>query len=511
MSSYTNPVIKGFNPDPSVINVNGIFYAATSSFHLFPGIPIYVSYNLTDWRQIGNVICDENQGIDFSTNGINRPTEKDVYMSGLYAPTLRYHEGRFYVICTNTFPKVAGADFYPYNFICYTDDIYSGKWSKAHYVDDFYGIDPDLFWDSDNKCYMQGAFIYGYDKPIANSIHQVQINPNTGERLSEEYEICAGWSKVVSEGPHMYRKDDWYYLIFAEGGTFDDHMLCVARSDNVKGPFIPYENNPFATNKFHKEEYVQWVGHGDIVRDNNDQYWALVLAGRNVLTSNHPLSRETFLTPIKWPKNGWPKAEIIKINMQVDQKLPLSDKSVQDLVPQWFEQSILTYLFIRYPKLENFDYNYSKGTITMHSGTNSLEDYQGPVSFIGKRQPDLVSTHTVQFDIHSSVVSSNIRYGVSVYKDQMRFIEFGIDTSNNKLYLSVKSIGETEIIFQTDFNVSNNVKLEIRSTEKQYHFYHEDKAIGSVDTSKISTQEFTGTIYGVFAIGSLSTIVFSQF
>lgn len=511
MSSYTNPVIKGFNPDPSVINVDGVFFAATSSFQFFPGIPIYVSYNLTEWKQIGNVITDEKRGLDFSINGINRPSLKEVFISGLYAPTLRYNKGRFYVICTNTYPKVAGADFYPYNFICHTDDIWSGKWSKAYDIDDFYAIDPDLFWDIDGKCYMQGAFIYGYDKPIANSIHQIEINPDTGEKLSQEYEICAGWSKIVSEGPHMYKKDDWYYLIFAEGGTFDDHMLCVARSRNVKGPFEPYEKNPFATNKFNKDEYVQWVGHGDIVQDNDGQYWALVLAARNALSDNHPLGRESFLIPIKWPKNGWPKADIIKINMILDQKLPLSTKNVQDLIPKWFDHSLINkYLFIRYPNLSNFHYDSSKHIITLKAEETPLDAYQGLVSFIGKRQPDLQSLFVVEFDIDNSELSSDTRFGITVYKDQLRFIEFGINTSGNQLYLSKKYIDEYQTSYQKNYEVSNKVKLKIKSNEDHYFFYCDDEIIGSINTSYISAQEFTGTIYGLFAIGKSSKIVCSE-
>lgn len=522
MMEYKNPVLPGFHPDPSVCSVDGIFFAATSTFGFFPGIPIYVSNDLVNWKQIGNVIQNQDQGVDLNTISLNFPSHGGVYMGGLFAPTLRYHNGRFYCICTNLIDEVPGKDFYPYNFICYTDDIWSGKWSKANYIPDFYAIDPSLFWDDDGTCYVQGAFIYGYDKEIANSIHQFQINPDTGERLSEEYEICPGWDKTCSEGPHMYKKDDWYYLIFAEGGTFDGHMLCIARSKTVQGPFEPYENNPIATNKFNAEEYVQWVGHGEIFCDNKGQYWAMLLAGRNTLKSQHPLGRESFLSPVEWPTNGWPKVETIKVDMKVSHEPPTTkttaQKSINDLVPEWFSKDLIaTHFFIRQPKTTDYQWDGPGTHIRLKLNPNGLDSFTGPISFVGNRQPDLDSKYEIKIHVTQSTLDSNTHFGICVYKDPPRYYELGVDTNTNTIFLAAKTLSGYNKIVSKSIPVAaiKTLKFKIVSTEQEYKFYaasesEELELIGSIGTEDISWDEFTGTIYGVYSVGKDSCIEFEE-
>lgn len=518
MSEFKNPVIPGFNPDPSVCLVDGIFFAANSSFHVFPAIPIYISYDLVNWKQIGNVISSEDQGIDLTTTGVKSPHPGFVFTNGIYAPTIRYHKGRFYCVCTNLYPTKPGEDFYPRNFVCHTDDIWSGKWSEAHYINDFYAIDPSLFWDHDDKCYLQGAFIYGYDKEVANSIHQFELDPNTGERLSEEYEICAGWSKIVSEVPHMYKKDDWYYLVFAEGGTFEDHMLCAARAKSVKGPFEPYDKNPIATNKHDPEQYVQWVGHGDIFADSKGQYWALVLAARNALKASHPLGRESFLSPVEWPENGWPKVETVKVDMKVSHTLPTNPANIADMVPERFQKSLFEkYLFIRQPNVTNYTYNYPNHIITMNSSECDFSQMKGEISFIGIRQPELVSEFEISVDIASSTLDKN-RFGICVYKDPLRFYEFGVDTSANEVYLAAKTLQHnTRTSLIADWTQTHQVKFKVSSTEDHYQFYYSTdesyQLLATLNSADISAAEFTGAIYGVynFSMGLLLQLTFGDF
>lgn len=511
MSSYKNPVIKGFNPDPSVVLVDGIYYAVCSSFQFFPGIPVYASYDLINWAQIGNVIHSNDQGVDLSVCQTHVVSDEDVHQGGIFAATIRYHKGRFYVISTNTVPQEKGTDFKPYNFICHTDDIWNNQWSKVSNMDYFYAIDPSLFWDDDDKCYVQGAFIYGYDLPIANSIHQFEINPDTGEKLSEEYEICSGWSKVISEGPHIYKKDDYYYMVFAEGGTYEDHMLCVARSKTIKGPFEPWEQNPLASNR-KTDEYVQWVGHGELFQDANGDWWGMLLACRGGATDSHPLSRETFLTPIDWPHNGWPKAQTIKVDMVTDRKLPPTNATIKNLVPEWFKKDLFAKnFFIRNPVMANYEFDYEKKLVTLHPEPTGLSGIDGSTTFIGKRQPDLESEFESTIYFSQSTFAEDVEAGITVYKDPPRYYTMGI--KKGELFVFAKTLKSQKIVHQQPIDVSDSVTLKITSTEKEYKFWVKKDTFEHVitlNTADLSAMEFTGAIYGNYTYGTSGSIVFSD-
>ena len=205
---YTNPIIKGMNPDPSVCRVGEDYYLVTSSFHYFPGVPVYHSRDLVNWEQIGHVLERESQ----------LPLPEARSWSGIYAPTIRHHDGKFYMITTNCSSKG--------NFIVTATDP-AGDWSEPMWID-MPGIDPDLFWDEDGTCWYTGS---GND-----GIVQCKINPDTGEQLSEPEMIWFGTDGRYPEAPHIYKKDGWYYLLISEGGTECGHGVTIARSRFVDGP-----------------------------------------------------------------------------------------------------------------------------------------------------------------------------------------------------------------------------------------------------------------------------------
>ena len=197
--------MKGFNPDPSVCRVGDDYYMVTSTFHYFPGVPLYHSKDLVNWEHIGHVLDRESQ----------LPLPDAHAGQGIFAPTIRYHEGTFYMITTNC----SGLG----NFIVSTKDPY-GAWSDPVTVD-MPGIDPDLFWDEDGKCYYSGS--------ANDNIMFCQINPDTGEKLTTPKIIWNGTGGRYPEAPHIYKKDGWYYLMIAEGGTEYAHGVTIARSRNV--------------------------------------------------------------------------------------------------------------------------------------------------------------------------------------------------------------------------------------------------------------------------------------
>lgn len=206
---FKNPVIPGYNPDPSICRVGDDFYLVNSTFEFFPGVPVYHSKNLVNWELKGYCL---NRRSQLELEGCRNS-------GGIYAPTIRYHKGMFYMITTNVTDKG--------NFVVHTDNI-DGEWSDPAWIDQG-GIDPSLFWDEDNKCYYCSTGILDGVRGIV----AFEINPMTGEILSDKHLISEGCGGQCAEGPHIYKKDGMYYLMIAEGGTEYAHRETIQRSASV--------------------------------------------------------------------------------------------------------------------------------------------------------------------------------------------------------------------------------------------------------------------------------------
>ena len=202
-NGYKNPVIPGFNPDPSICRVGNDFYLVTSSFEYFPGLPIYHSKDLINWQQIGHCLTRDSQ----------LPLHKVNASGGLFAPTIRYHDGLFYVMCTNV---SAGG-----NFFCTATDP-AGTWSEPIWVE-VNGIDPEIFWDDNGKTYFVTQGNIGI-------VGVTEIDVKTGKVLSPVRLVWGGMGGRFPEAPHFYKKDGYYYLLIGEGGTEYMHSATIGRS-----------------------------------------------------------------------------------------------------------------------------------------------------------------------------------------------------------------------------------------------------------------------------------------
>ena len=272
---FSTPVIPGFHPDPSVCRVGQDFYLVTSSFEYFPGVPVFHSRNLVNWEQIGHCLTRESQ-LPLSGAGIS---------GGIYAPTIRHHQGRFYMVTTNA---TNGGNFY-----VWTDDP-SGEWSDPIWVKQK-GIDPDLFWDDDGTTYFTGT-----------GITQSKIDIGTGRLLAEPVKLWSGCGGHYPEAPHIYKIDGRYYLMIAEGGTEYGHCVTIARGPSPAGPWESCPHNPILTHRSKLELPIQATGHADLVQDQNGNWWMVCLGIRpKGFHRCHFLGRETFLTPVEW-EGGWP-------------------------------------------------------------------------------------------------------------------------------------------------------------------------------------------------------------
>ncbi|HKT03856.1 MAG TPA: glycoside hydrolase family 43 protein [Rugosimonospora sp.] len=276
---YRNPVIGGFHPDPSVCRVGEDYYLVTSSFEYFPGVPVFHSRDLVHWRQIGNVFDRPEQ--------LALPPDAAA-SSGIYAPTIRHHEGRFWLITT----IVGGA-----GNVILTSEHAAGPWSDPVPID-LPGIDPDLAWDADGTCWC-----------VFSGVRMARIDPVAGRVLEGPWSTWSGTGMQHPEAPHLYRIGDWWYLLIAEGGTDRGHCVSIARARSPRGPFESAPGNPIVTHRS-TDRPIQSTGHADLVQAYDGSWW-LVLLGtrpRGYFPRHHGLGRETFLVPVAWDGDGWPVA-----------------------------------------------------------------------------------------------------------------------------------------------------------------------------------------------------------
>lgn len=291
MATAKNPILTGFYPDPSICRVGKDFYLTNSSFAYFPGVPIFHSTDLAHWEQIGNILDREEQ----------LPLEGSEISRGIFAPTIRYHEGLYYMITTNI--DHGG------NFIV-TAEKPEGPWSKPYYLgEDAPGIDPSLFFDDDGKCYYVGT------RPNPEGVRyngdwEIWVQELDLSQMKLVGESMAIWKGAVKgviwpEGPHIYKINGYYYLLHAEGGTGPEHSISVARSKELFKWFEGCPRNPIFTHRNLGADYpIIYAGHGDLVDDENGNWYIVMLASRPC-ERHSSMGRETFLANVVW-ENEWP-------------------------------------------------------------------------------------------------------------------------------------------------------------------------------------------------------------
>ena len=285
-----NPIMPGFYPDPSLLAVDGDYYLINSTFAYFPGLPIMHSRDLVHWEQIGNAMHRQSQ----------LPLPNAGHSAGLFAPTMRYYNGTYYVICTNV--SFGG------NYIV-TADNPAGPWSEPHYLKGADGIDPSLFFDEDGRCYYIGTHPnpegYSYNGDYYIWIQEVDIEKF--ELIGEVHNVWNGAMKKVPwpEGPHIYKRGEYYYIMHAEGGTGPEHAVSVCRSRNIFGPYENNYCNPILTHRHLGQKYpIKYVGHADLFETPNGEWYMVMLAVRP-LEGYTTMGRETFLAKVIW-ENDWP-------------------------------------------------------------------------------------------------------------------------------------------------------------------------------------------------------------
>ena len=284
-----NPLLPGFYPDPSICRVDDDFYMVASSFSYFPGVPIFHSRDLAHWEQIGHVLDRPGQLSlgPFEVSG------------GIFAPTIRWHDGLFYVITTNASGRG--------NFIV-TAERPEGPWSEPHWLEEAEGIDPSLFWDEDGAAYYIGT---SEAKPENGGRPMIWISEIDLDKFCLKGEKTYLWSGSLAEpawpeAPHLYKVNGYYYLMIAEGGTEHFHSESIARAESIRGPYHSYMGNPILTQRhLGMKAPVASTGHGDLVELKDGTWYMVFLASRPYGGYHKNLGRETFIAPVEW-EAGWP-------------------------------------------------------------------------------------------------------------------------------------------------------------------------------------------------------------
>ncbi|GAA1593918.1 glycoside hydrolase family 43 protein [Actinoplanes couchii] len=273
------PVIAGFFPDPTVCRVGDDYYLACSSFEYSPGVPLLHSRDLRRWEHIGNIL----DRVDAA-----EPSQ------GIYAPTLRHHDGRFWIITTDASRIRDG------HLITHAERP-EGPWSDPVYVAGTLGIDPDLAWDDAGNCYLTYASFQE-----GGGIVQVLVDPGTGKTLGDTRLVWRGTGMTNVEAPHLYQIDGVWYLVVAEGGTERGHAVTIARGPAPDGPFESCPGNPILSHRSTGHP-VQNTGHADLVQSADGTWWAVYLGVRphGFTPHFHVNGRETFLAAVTWT-DGWP-------------------------------------------------------------------------------------------------------------------------------------------------------------------------------------------------------------
>jgi xylan 1,4-beta-xylosidase len=283
---FSNPIISGFAPDPSVIRVGNDFYLVNSTFEYFPGIPVYHSTDLVNWTLISYAVSDASQ-VDMGSLGSS---------DGIHASTIRHHDGLFYVITTN---NISGRMV---NFIV-TAKNPRGPWSKPYVLDDAPGIDPSLFFDDDGRAWYVGNHMPPDPEfPGQAEIWLQELDLAKMNLVGEKHYLWRGCcGGVWAEGPHIYKRDGYYYLMISEGGTAFEHALAVAISKDITGPYQNNPRNPVLSHRQLSYDHpITGVGHADLVELEDGRWYAVALGWRLVDGEHGTLGRETFLVPVQW-------------------------------------------------------------------------------------------------------------------------------------------------------------------------------------------------------------------
>ena len=503
--SYQNPVVAGFFPDPSITRRGDDYYMVTSSFSYTPGLPILHSTDLVNWQLTGHALTRASQ-VDMSGMQVSR---------GIFAPTIRYHDGTFYIITTVV--DKGG------NFILTAKDP-AGPWSDPIWLPEVEGIDPDLFFDDDGKVYIshngeapgealyeghRAIWIWQYD-PVKQAVlpESKKLLVNGGVDLSTK--------PIWIEAPHIYKHNGWYYLVCAEGGTADQHSAVVFRTRSLSEPFVPYSGNPILTQRdlaADRANPITTAGHADLVQLPDGQWWAVFLATRTYDQTYFNTGRESFLLPVSW-QDEWPtilpKGQAIPYRPAAPTGLISSTRALSQTGNfHWRDEFDGQKLKPDWNLLRDFDQSWLKldgQNLLLNAKAVGMDSLDQP-AFMARRQQHTSFETSTSLELPKSGISA----GLVAFQNEQYHYYLGVKTQNSKatVFLEQAKGGKPNLISSQDLTTNpEQLRLRIQGKAGEISFYYADQQgewqqLGAVQDAKIlSTQVaggFVGTTLGLHA------------
>lgn len=506
----TNPILSGFYPDPSICRVGNDYYLVVSSFAYYPGLPIFHSTDLVNWKPIGAALNRPEQ-LNLDGAGVSR---------GLFAPAIKYHNGVFYIVCTLV--DKGG------NFVITAKDP-RGPWSNPVWLPEVDGIDPSLFFDTDGSTYILYNSIPPDNISLYDGHRTIRVNsfdPQTLKVTSPNRILINGGTDISKkpvwiEAPHIIKKDGWYYLICAEGGTAYNHSEVVFRSRSMSEPFVPFEGNPILTQRHldpKRPDPITTAGHADFVETPDGNWWAVFLACRPYEGNHFNTGRETFLAPVEW-KDGWP---IINPGFEtVQYRYPIAaaavDKGITPMGGNYrfrdeFDGNALNprYSFLRTVRIPW--YAVHNGSLRLRPMPETCAGTGNP-AFIGYRQPHLEGNVTTAMRFNAV---GNEKAGLLLFQNERHYyFLYQTIRSGKQVLVLEKSPGKdasatvTELAaIQLPERMKGALQLRAEAKGAVYDFYYSlngkkwvPVATG-VDARFLSTETaggFVGVMYALYA------------
>lgn len=509
-STYCNPILGGYYPDPSVCKRGDTYYLVNSSFAHFPSIPLFKSTDLVHWEQIGHVLTRDSQ---VNLNGVE-------LSHGIYAPAISYnpHNDTFYVITTCVY---CGG-----NFIVKTQDP-EGEWSDPIWLPDVGGIDPSLFFDEDGR-----AFIVNNDAPQNDTeweghraIWMREYNTETDCTIGNAWVVVDGGvdksqKPVWIEGPHLYKINGKYMLMAAEGGTGPQHSEVIFTSDKPEGPYTPAAHNPILTQRDLPDcrpDKVTCTGHADLIEDNNGDYWAVFLGCRPYAKGYYNTGRETFLLPVDMSGETpviLPHGSAVPL-IATKKGLTCPDDYEPFGGPMtWscdFSGDELPHRFLFVRNIAEPWYTIADNRLTIKARPVSLDSIANP-SMVAYRQQH--TSFSAEADVEFSPRTASDFAGLACYQNEKNYIVAGITANGDGNAIAVISCenGKHHTIGTLNIGNATEAKLTVNADRETYTFEAcvngQTTTIATATGYHLSTERaggFVGTIIGMFATSNLST------
>ena len=485
--TFRNPILTGMNPDPSICRVGDDFYLVTSTFEYYPGLPIYHSKDLVNWKLIGHALSTPT----------SNPLKGAGTSGGQYAPTLRYHDGKFFIIGTN----YGGEGSHGISIVSAENP--AGPWSEPVWVDQWW-VDPSLDFYDGKTYYLtpdnNGSFLLG------------TIDVTTGKEEGPRVMIASGLGGSSPEGPHFYKIGDYYYIMSAEGGTGYEHREVIQRSKHPYGPYEPSPLNPVLSNMNVPDHPFQAIGHADLVQLQDGSWWAVCLGIRPQNGKYQHIGRETFLAPITWSADGWPKVSTDGVVKEEYERpnLPWHPWEKEPARDDFNGEKLsLHWNFLRNPYDKDWSLTANPGHLRLNGSALSFKQNDSP-AFVGRRQTSLNAEISTKMSFKP--VAENEEAGLVIRGNDKNHYDFLVTKHDGEKVVMMRKYLNDEVA-EVNYEPipDGDVILGISATPDEYSFWVKDNEdspsnlVSKASTKNLSNEVisgFTGVYVAMYASGN---------